>query len=112
MRLDKDGFLLRCGEREALERLLLDIMARSPYGKWPGSANFGLRDFLEDARTNPASLVKAVPILNLALEELGAPVRVQGIAYAPGGSPEKGIYTFSLAGPEGRGEPFQVQWEA
>jgi hypothetical protein len=110
--LDKDGFLLRCGDRQGLEQLLMDLMARSPHGKWPGSANFGLRDFLEDARTDPASLRKAVPLLNLALEELGAAVRAQDIIFTPGAEPGTGTVEFSLTGPNGQGERMHMTVES
>jgi hypothetical protein len=110
--LDKDGSLVRCGERQGLEQLLMDLMARSPHGKWPGSAHFGLRDFLEDARTEPASLLKAVPQLNLALEELGAAVRAQSITFTPGAAPGTGTVEFTLTGPDGQGGPLQMKVEA
>lgn len=90
----------------------MDIMARSPHGKWPGSPNFGLRDFLEDVRTDPASLQQAVPKLNLALEELGVAVRAQSITFTPGAAPGTGTVEFSLSGPEGQRGPLLMKVEA
>jgi len=110
--LDKDGFLLRCGDRQALEQLLADIMARTPHGKWAGSRHFGLRDFLEDARARPERLQEAVLELNQAFADLGMAIRAQTIAFVPGATPGTGAVDISLFSVENGEERFQLRVEA
>ena len=110
--MDRDGFLLRCSEREALEQLLADIMARSPHGKWAGSLHFGLRDFLEDARSRPERLQEAVQELNQAFADLGMTIRAKNIAFLPGPVPGTGAVDISLVPAEDGEEPFQLLVEA
>jgi hypothetical protein len=110
--LDRDGFLLRCSERQALEQLLSDIMARSPHGKWAGSAHFGLRDFLEDARSRPERLQEGVLELNQAFADLGMTIRAKSIAFVPGPTPGTGVVDISLVPAEAGEEPFQLRVEA
>jgi hypothetical protein len=110
--LDRDGFLLRCSERQALEQLLADIMARSPHGKWVGSSHFGLRDFLEDARSRPERLQVAVQELNQTFEDLGMTIKAQSIAYFPGATPGTGAVEIYLVPSDNRERPFQLRVEA
>ncbi|MEO8367751.1 MAG: hypothetical protein ABI806_00940 [Candidatus Solibacter sp.] len=110
--MDRDGFLLRCSERQAMEQLLAEIMIRSPHGKWAGSAHFGLRDFLEDAGSRPERLQMAVEELNLTFADLGMTIRAKTITLTPGATPGTVGVEISLI-PAGVGEePFQLRVEA
>ena len=66
----QNGLLKRAGEADAIVALI-QAMARTPGGSWPGSPPFGLRDLLEDVRRRPALLPNAVAKLNSALADLG-----------------------------------------
>jgi len=112
LRLDKDGFLLRCPDRLAIEKLLAEIMARSPHGKWAGSPHFGLRDFLEDARSRPERLQEAVLELNQAFADLGMTIRARSITFVPGATPGTGAVDINLLPSEPAAEPFQLRVEA
>jgi hypothetical protein len=112
LRLDKDGFLRRCDDRQALEQLLLGIMARSPHAKWAGSRHFGLRDFLEDARARPERLQEAVQELNLAFADLGIALRAKSITFLAGSVPGTGTVNFALAQGEGGDDLLEFRVEA
>ena len=65
-----DGFLRRTSEVESIMGLLR-FMAGTPGGSWQGSANFGVRDVFEGARTHPAAPKEAMERINRALIDLG-----------------------------------------
>ena len=87
-------------------------MARSPHGKWAGSSHFGLRDFLEDARSRPERLQEAVLELNQAFGDLGMTIRAKNITFVPGPALGTGVVDISLVPAENGGEPFQLRVEA
>jgi len=87
-------------------------MARTPHGKWAGSRHFGLRDFLEDARTRPERLQEAVGELNLAFADLGVNLRALSMTFTPGASPGTGAVDFSLAQGEGGEDLLDFRMEA
>jgi hypothetical protein len=90
----------------------MDIMARSPHGKWAGSPHFGLRDFLEDARNRPERLQEAVLELNQAFEDLGMTIRAKNVTFVPGLTLGSGVVEMSLLPAENGAEPFQLRLEA
>jgi hypothetical protein len=66
----RGSFLDRCDEARAILSLV-EIMARTSHGSWPGSDHFGLREFFEMARQRPELPGAAVLEANLALQDLG-----------------------------------------
>jgi hypothetical protein len=74
-----NSFLRRTGEVESI-LTLLRLMAGTPGGSWVGSANFGVRDLFEKARTQPDAPKIATERMNRALIDLGiADYRVENI---------------------------------
>src|SRR5258708_36142981 len=65
-----NSFLRRSSEPESIVGLLR-LMAGTPGGPWPGSANFGVRDVFERARTQPDAPKGAMERMNRALIDLG-----------------------------------------
>ncbi len=65
-----NSFLRRTNEVESIVGLLR-LMAGTPGGSWPGSANFGIRDIFEKARTQPDAPKIATERMNRALIDLG-----------------------------------------
>ena len=75
-----NGFLRRTSEVESIVGLLR-LMAGTPGGSWLGSANFGVRDIFEGARTHPGATKDAMERMNRALTDLGITgYRVENIA--------------------------------
>src|SRR5258708_12273068 len=64
------SLLRRTSEPEAIVGLRR-LMAGTPGGSWPGSANFGVRDVFERARTQPDAPKVAMERMNRALIDLG-----------------------------------------
>lgn len=50
---------------------LLQVMARTPAGSWPGSENFGLRDLLEGRNRRGEIPRIAMDRINYCFEDLG-----------------------------------------
>jgi len=65
-----NSFLRRTSEAESIIGLLR-LMAGTPGGSWPGSANFGVRDIFETARMQPDAPKIATERMNRALLDLG-----------------------------------------
>jgi hypothetical protein len=86
-------------------------MARTPAAGWAGSANFGLRDLLEDAQRRPALLPTVVAKLNLAFDELGVTsYRVQSIEREPTIQHDVNSYVLTLVpAAGGQGQPFNLE---
>ncbi|HYZ84536.1 MAG TPA: hypothetical protein VE621_09040 [Bryobacteraceae bacterium] len=99
-----DGFLKRCDPAEAIVRLL-EVMARTPHGSWPGSPHFGLRDLFENARRYPESRQFALQELRQALADLGLnDYKVESIQLEEGSEMDRSTYTVVLEAPLHPGE--------
>ena len=65
----ENGFLRRVDEPTAILSLL-EMMARTPHGSWPGNAQFGLRDYLHSS-SRSEGLKAVLDELNRTLGDLG-----------------------------------------
>ena len=70
MRLQESG-LLRREDPVASVISLLQVMARTPAGSWPGSASFGLRDLFESNRQRADVARLALERINDVFADLG-----------------------------------------
>jgi hypothetical protein len=93
----QDGFLRRTDAAEAVVTLL-QIMVDTSRGKWKGSERFGMREYFEQARTQPALIEVAIPEMNAALEDLGIThIQVQNITRETPGELDTDNYTVTLS---------------
>ena len=81
---------------------------RTPHGKWAGSKHFGLRDFLEEARTRPERIEQAKEELNQTLQEVGMRYRVESIVRQPRTSRDVDAFSLTFSA-EGEAEPVVVR---
>ncbi|HLH04808.1 MAG TPA: hypothetical protein VKX25_18725 [Bryobacteraceae bacterium] len=96
----QDGFLRRTGPTEAVLSLL-QIMAATSHGSWKGSAQFGVREFFEQARRYPELPEMAVQVINEALKDLGiTDVQVESIARDPAAEADTDSYSVTLSSGE------------
>ncbi len=70
LRLQENGLLRRQTTADAMISLL-QVMARTPAGSWPGSAAFGLRDLFENGRQRADVARLAMERINEAFRDLG-----------------------------------------
>ena len=70
MRLQENGLLRRQEPLAALVSLL-QVMARTPAGSWPGCASFGLRDLFENTRQRADIARLAMQRINETFADLG-----------------------------------------
>jgi hypothetical protein len=66
----ENGFLRRVDEPSAI-LALIEMMARTPHGSWPGSPHFGLRDYLHVSGAQGDVAKTALDEVNHALADLG-----------------------------------------
>jgi len=91
-----NGFLRRTSEAEAVMGLLRQ-MAATPGGSWPGSANFGVRDIFEKARTQAEAQREAMERMNHALIDIGITAyRVESIAKEASSSQDINSYLVTI----------------
>jgi hypothetical protein len=69
MRLQENGLLQRAPQASSVIALL-QLMARTPRGSWPGCAVFGLRDLFENSRLRADTARLAMERINEALADL------------------------------------------
>lgn len=69
LRLQENGLLQR-GSQAASVIALLQVMARTPRGSWPGCPAFGLRDLFEDSRLRADAARLAMERINETLADL------------------------------------------
>ena len=68
MRL-QNGLLRRVDGPSAL-LALMEVMARTPHGSWPGSARFGLRDYLHSSGPQTVPTKRVLDEINAAFDTL------------------------------------------
>jgi hypothetical protein len=102
----ENSFLKRTGEPEAVLQLV-EMMARTPQGSWPGCRAFGIRDLLEQVRMKPENVRRAVQSINEALTDLGIThYRLEGIQREPQTDRDVDVYSFTIAETGGEGRKF------
>src|SRR4051812_33398738 len=88
---------------------LFRIMASTPNRSWAGSAVFGLRDLLEQARTRPESLRVALETANAALRDLGITAySVEQLVRLPSSTPGAEHFDMVLARSDGSQQPITL----
>ena len=70
LRLQENGLLRRQDSVSAIISLL-QVMARTPAGSWPGCASFGLRDLFESSRQRTDVARLAMLRINEVFADLG-----------------------------------------
>jgi hypothetical protein len=93
----ENGFLRRCEESEAFQKLM-EVMGLTPYNSWAGSLHFGLREgHLEGPKGRPDRLQEAVRETNLALADLGiTDIQLDTITPVKGEKPGQEVEFFEV----------------
>lgn len=79
---------------------LVQLMARTPAGSWPGCKTFGVRDFFEGMRLRPESLNHATQAINVTLQDLGiTDLKLESITREPTANPDVDTYNLTLIDP-------------
>jgi hypothetical protein len=100
MRLE-NGFLRRVDGPAAM-LALIELMARTPHGSWPGSPHFGLRDYLQASGPRSVAAKTALDEINRALADLEIPWRVESLTREEAGGAGSAIFALCLVSGEGR----------
>ncbi len=108
LRLQENGLLLR-NERAASLMALLQIMARTPEGSWPGCPSFGLRDLLEHSRQRADTARLVLQRINESLADLEIrDFKATEVVRELSPGRDTDTYTISVANPE-TAEGFSAQ---
>jgi len=98
----ENSFLKRTSEPEAVLQLI-ELMARTPQGSWPGCRTFGIRDLLEQARAKPENVRRALQAINDTLTDLGIThYRLEGMAREPRPDRDTDVYAFTVVTRDGQ----------
>ena len=84
------------------------VMARTPHGSWPGSARFGLRDYLESSGPRAVAAKTALDEMNAALADLGISYRVESLTREPSEAGGSAAVAISLVSADGQSEVFRI----
>jgi hypothetical protein len=104
----ENGFLRRVDEASAV-LALIEIMARTPHGSWPGCPHFGLRDYLNGPVHVPEVTRTALVELNRALSDLGIRnYRVDTLVREAPGSTGSAMFAVALVSGDGHKQVFRV----
>jgi hypothetical protein len=107
MRLEK-GFLRRVDGPSAV-LALVEAMARTPHGSWPGSVRFGLRDYLEGTGARSVGNKTALDEMNAALDDLGIHnYRVESLTREQPEAGGSAVFAISLVSGDGQCQVFRI----
>ena len=106
MRLE-NGFLRRVDQPAAL-LALIEVMARTPHGSWPGSAHFGLRDYLQASLGRSVDAKTAIQEINAAFVDLGIHYRVESLIREQPGEVGSSVFAISLISEGGHSQTIRV----
>ena len=103
----ENGFLRRVDEPAAILSLL-ETMARTPHGSWPGNAQFGLRDDLHSSSRSEG--IKAVlDELNRTLADLGIQnYRVESLERDAAAGEGSAVFAITLVSADGQKQMLRI----